>query len=73
MSFFFLQKKELVISEEHIKIINKNTGVDKPYRVHTMGLYLVIETQDLVLMWNKKTTIMIKLKSTFKVGEQMHR
>lgn len=68
-----MQKKELVISEEHIKIINKNTGVDKPYRVHTMGLYLVIETQDLVLMWNKKTTIMIKLKSTFKVGEQMHR
>lgn len=35
-----------------------------------MGLYLVIEAENgLVLVWNRKTTVMIKLQTTFKVGE----
>lgn len=68
-----MQNKELVLSDEHIRVSKQNKGVDIPYRVHTMGLYLVIETKDLVLIWNKKTTIMIKLNPKFKVGEQTHR
>lgn len=35
-----------------------------------MGLYLVIEAKNgLILIWDKKTTLMIKLSSTFKVGK----
>lgn len=38
-----------------------------------MGLYLVIETNNgLVLMWDKKTGVAIKLSSKFKVGKQLH-
>lgn len=67
--FCFFQNKELVLSEENIRVIKQSNGVDIPYKVHTIGLYLVIEAQNgLVLIWNKKTTIMIKLGPTFKVG-----
>lgn len=35
-----------------------------------MGSYLVIEAKNgLVLIWNRKTTVMVKLRPTFKVGE----
>uniref|UniRef100_A0A8C6WXW9 VWFD domain-containing protein n=1 Tax=Neogobius melanostomus TaxID=47308 RepID=A0A8C6WXW9_9GOBI len=38
-----------------------------PYKIHVVGIYLVIEAENgIVLMWNKKTTLMLKLKSTFK-------
>uniref|UniRef100_A0A4W6F4H3 VWFD domain-containing protein n=1 Tax=Lates calcarifer TaxID=8187 RepID=A0A4W6F4H3_LATCA len=38
-----------------------------PYHINTVGIYLVIEAKNgLVLIWNKKTTLMIKLSSTFK-------
>uniref|UniRef100_A0A4W6F901 VWFD domain-containing protein n=1 Tax=Lates calcarifer TaxID=8187 RepID=A0A4W6F901_LATCA len=49
------------------KVIQQNNGEDIPYHINTMGIYLVIEAKNgLVLIWNKKTTLMIKLSSTFK-------
>ncbi|XP_075327292.1 mucin-5AC [Odontesthes bonariensis] len=63
----FLGNKEIVLSEENVRVIKQSNGVDIPYKVHTMGLYLVVEAKNgLVLMWNKKTTLLITLSSTFK-------
>lgn len=71
--FCFFQNNEIVLSEENVRVIKQNKGVDIPYKVHSIGIYLVIEARDLVLIWNKKTTLMIKLSSTYKVGEQIYR
>lgn len=72
--FSFFQNNEIVLSEENIRVIKQSKGVDIPYQIHTMGIYLVIEAKNgLLLIWNKKTTLMIKLSSTFKVGGQIHR
>uniref|UniRef100_A0A8C9X9K9 VWFD domain-containing protein n=1 Tax=Sander lucioperca TaxID=283035 RepID=A0A8C9X9K9_SANLU len=63
----YLGNHEIVLSEENVRVIKQSQGVDIPYKVHTMGIYLVIEAKNgLVLIWNKKTTLMIQLKSTFK-------
>uniref|UniRef100_A0A4W6DD37 VWFD domain-containing protein n=1 Tax=Lates calcarifer TaxID=8187 RepID=A0A4W6DD37_LATCA len=63
----YLGNKEFVLSEENIRVIQQNNGEDIPYHINTMGIYLVIEAKNgLVLIWNKKTTLMIKLSSTFK-------
>uniref|UniRef100_A0A3Q3FYF4 VWFD domain-containing protein n=1 Tax=Labrus bergylta TaxID=56723 RepID=A0A3Q3FYF4_9LABR len=63
----YLGNTEIVLSEEDVKVIKQNKGIDIPYQVHTIGIYLVIEAKNgLVLIWNKKTTLMIKLSSTFK-------
>ncbi|KAF7658625.1 hypothetical protein LDENG_00009990 [Lucifuga dentata] len=69
----YLGKTEIVLSEENVKIIKQSKGADIPYQVHTIGIYLVIEAKNgLVLIWDKKTTLMIKLGSTFKVDPQNH-
>lgn len=63
------QGKEIELVDENIRVIT-GIGEDIPYKVHTVGLYLVIEASNgLVLMWNKKTTVMIKLSSEFKVWQ----
>uniref|UniRef100_A0AAQ4RQS1 VWFD domain-containing protein n=1 Tax=Gasterosteus aculeatus aculeatus TaxID=481459 RepID=A0AAQ4RQS1_GASAC len=52
---------------EKVRVIKQNQGVDIPFKVHSMGIYLVIEAKNgLVLIWNKKTTLRIKLRPTFK-------
>ncbi|XP_061577699.1 mucin-5AC-like [Cololabis saira] len=62
----YLGNNEIVLSEENVKVIKQKTGEDIPFQVHTMGLYLVIEARNgLVLIWDKKTTLMIKLSSAF--------
>lgn len=67
--FCFFQNKEIVLSEENIKVIKQSKGVDIPYQVHSFGIYLVIEAKNgLILIWNKKTTLIIKLSSAFKVS-----
>ncbi|XP_019712599.1 mucin-5AC-like [Hippocampus comes] len=61
----YLGNIEIVLKEG--TVIKQKTGLEIPYKVHTIGLYLVIEAKNgLVLIWNKKTTLMIKLSSTFK-------
>ncbi|XP_069018184.1 mucin-2-like [Embiotoca jacksoni] len=63
----YLGNNEIVLSEENVKVIKQKKGVDIPYQVHTMGIYVVIEAKNgLVLIWNKKTTLKIKLSSRFK-------
>ncbi|XP_044050298.1 LOW QUALITY PROTEIN: mucin-5B-like [Siniperca chuatsi] len=63
----YLGNNEIILSDENIRVIKQSKGKDIPYKVHTMGIYLVIEANNgLVLIWNKKTTLMIKLSSIFK-------
>lgn len=67
--FCLFQNKEIFLTEENIQVIKQSSGVDIPYQIHTMGIYLVIEANNgLALIWNKKKTLMIKLSSTFKVS-----
>ncbi|KAL6474544.1 hypothetical protein MHYP_G00181050 [Metynnis hypsauchen] len=61
----FLGNKELLLSEENIVIYDNST--EFPQRLYTMGIYLVIEVKHgLVLFWDKKTSLMIKLEPSFK-------
>lgn len=66
------QGNEIQLVDETVQV-KQSKGKDIPYKVLTGGLYLVIEAKNgLVLMWDKKTTLMIKLSSEFKVGQQIH-
>lgn len=68
--FSFFQDKKIHLSDDNIKVHQLKRGIEIPYKIHTMGLYLVIEAKNgLVLVWNRKTTVMIRLQPTFKVGE----
>uniref|UniRef100_A0A3Q1FAF5 VWFD domain-containing protein n=1 Tax=Acanthochromis polyacanthus TaxID=80966 RepID=A0A3Q1FAF5_9TELE len=63
----FFQNNEILLSEENAKVIKQSKGEDIPFKVHTMGLYVVIEAENgLVLIWNKKTTLMIRLSNKFR-------
>uniref|UniRef100_A0A4W4E884 VWFD domain-containing protein n=1 Tax=Electrophorus electricus TaxID=8005 RepID=A0A4W4E884_ELEEL len=43
-----------------------NTGEDIPYQIRTMGIYLVIEADNgLIIIWDRKTSIYIKLSPDF--------
>uniref|UniRef100_A0A674J729 Uncharacterized protein n=1 Tax=Terrapene triunguis TaxID=2587831 RepID=A0A674J729_9SAUR len=58
---------ELILSEEHLEVIERENGRQMPYQVRYMGMYLVIETNNgLILMWDKKTSIFMKLSPDFK-------
>lgn len=40
-----------------------------PFTIRSMGLYLVIDTDaGLIVMWDKKTSVFIKLSPNFKVS-----
>ncbi|XP_034541029.1 mucin-5B-like [Notolabrus celidotus] len=63
----YLGNTEIVLSEEDVKVIKQSKGVYIPYQFHSVGEYVVIEAKNgLVFIWNKKTTLMVKLSSTFK-------
>ncbi|XP_019375531.1 PREDICTED: mucin-5B-like [Gavialis gangeticus] len=63
----FLGNYELILNEEHFQAVKRGDGQEVPYKVHYMGMYLVIETvSGLHLMWDKKTSIFIKLSPDFK-------
>uniref|UniRef100_A0A665UL30 Mucin 5.1, oligomeric mucus/gel-forming n=1 Tax=Echeneis naucrates TaxID=173247 RepID=A0A665UL30_ECHNA len=63
----FLGNKEIILSKDDVKVIQQSKGVDIPYHIRTMGIYLVIEAKNgVVVIWNKETTLMVKLSSAFK-------
>lgn len=67
---YSFQSNEIKLSEEKINVIKQDNGVDVPYQVHTIGLYLIVEANNgLILIWDKKKSLFIKLSSTFKVSE----
>ncbi|KFO96722.1 hypothetical protein N300_06466, partial [Calypte anna] len=63
----FLEGYELILGEEHFSVVKRGENHEVPYTVRYMGMYLVIETTSgLILMWDKKTSIFIKLSPDFK-------
>lgn len=51
-----------------MKVVERGLGKEVLYKIHSRGIYLVLETQvGLVLMWDRKTSIFIKLEQHYKV------
>ncbi|MBN3302151.1 MUC5A protein, partial [Amia calva] len=62
----FLGNNELKLSEGNYQVVQRDTGVEVPYQIRYMGIYLVIEANNgLILMWDKKTSMFIKLSPEF--------
>ncbi|MCJ8736125.1 hypothetical protein PDJAM_G00255280, partial [Pangasius djambal] len=58
----FLGNKQLLLSEENIKSVRHDNATEIPYKIHSVGIYLVIEAKNsLILFWDKKTSLMVKL------------
>uniref|UniRef100_A0A8C8VPE9 Uncharacterized protein n=1 Tax=Pelusios castaneus TaxID=367368 RepID=A0A8C8VPE9_9SAUR len=56
-----------IFLQEHLEVVKRTNGMQMPYQIRYMGMYLVIETNNgLILMWDKKTSIFIKLSPDFK-------
>ncbi|XP_071972687.1 uncharacterized protein [Engystomops pustulosus] len=63
----FLGNFELKLSEGSYEVVERDIGSEVPYQVRQMGIYLVIEAKNgLILMWDKKTSILIKLSPEYK-------
>nr|XP_034994227.1 mucin-5B-like [Zootoca vivipara] len=63
----FFGNYDLILSEEHHELIQRGDGGQVPYKIRYMGMYLVIEANNgLILLWDKKTSIFIKLRDDFK-------
>ncbi|XP_074774745.1 mucin-5AC [Athene noctua] len=62
----FLGNYELVLSDGHSDVIQRTPGGKMPFQIRSMGIYLVVDTSvGLILMWDKKTSIFIKLSPSF--------
>ncbi|XP_075568552.1 mucin-2 [Pelecanus crispus] len=63
----FLGKTELKLENKDYKEIQRDVGDDVQYWNRTVGLYLVIEASNgVMLIWDKKTTLFIKLSPDYK-------
>nr|XP_056707722.1 mucin-5AC-like [Euleptes europaea] len=63
----FLGNYELILTSGKFEVIQRVPGGEVPYTVRYMGIYMVVDTTaGLVLMWDKKTSIFIKLSPDFK-------
>ncbi|XP_071282083.1 mucin-2 [Agelaius tricolor] len=63
----FLGKTELKLENKESKAIQRDVGEDVQYWNRTVGLYLVIEASNgVMLIWDKKTTVFIKLSPDYK-------
>ncbi|KAM8939209.1 mucin-5AC-like [Pelodytes ibericus] len=62
----FLGSYEIILTDEHIEVLQRGIGGEVPYKVRYMGIYLVIEADNgLILMWDRRTSIFIKLGKDF--------
>lgn len=65
------QDTELILTEGDYHIISNGQEKGTPLQISTMGIYLVVEANNgLILMWDKKTSIFIKLSPDYKVAER---
>ncbi|XP_044538022.1 mucin-5B [Gracilinanus agilis] len=63
----FLGGTELIFNEGVVKVVERGPGKEVPYKIHSRGIYLVLETlAGLVLMWDRQTSIFIKLHQRYK-------
>ncbi|XP_028590514.2 mucin-5AC [Podarcis muralis] len=64
----FMGNYELILADEKFTVVQRlSGGGEVPFKVRYMGIYMVIDTTaGLVLLWDKKTSIFIKLNDEFK-------
>ncbi|XP_066108498.1 mucin-5AC [Saccopteryx bilineata] len=63
----FLGSYELKLSDGKVEVIEKGAGQEAPYSIRQVGIYLVVDTEaGLVLLWDKKTSIFLRLSPEFK-------
>ncbi|XP_074086877.1 mucin-5B [Macrotis lagotis] len=63
----FLKGTELIFSEGKVKMVERGPNKEVLYKIHSRGIYMVLETQaGMVLMWDRKTSIFIKLHQHYK-------
>ncbi|XP_014651215.1 PREDICTED: mucin-5AC [Ceratotherium simum simum] len=63
----FLGSYELKLSDGKAEVIRKGAGQEVPYSIRQMGIYLVVDTDvGLLLLWDMKTSIFIRLSPEFK-------
>ncbi|KAJ1178579.1 hypothetical protein NDU88_003824 [Pleurodeles waltl] len=63
----FLEGYELTMSDQHFGMVQRGSEKEIPFKIRRMGIYMVTESPNgLVIIWDKKTNIMIKLHSDFK-------
>ncbi|XP_053305279.1 mucin-5AC-like [Spea bombifrons] len=63
----FLGNYQLILGDQKFDVVKREFGEYVPFRVRQMGIYMVVEALNgLVLVWDKKTTIFVKLHPTFK-------
>lgn len=57
--------------DKHRVVKQLEEGHHVPYITREVGLYLVVEVSSgIIVIWDKKTTIFIKLDPSYKVGHQ---
>ncbi|KAM4618053.1 mucin-5AC-like [Discoglossus pictus] len=60
------QNYELKLGDQKFDVVKRDVGQYVAFKVRQMGIYLVVEAANgLVLVWNKKTTIFVKLHPNF--------
>ncbi|XP_073410445.1 uncharacterized protein [Dendrobates tinctorius] len=62
----YLGNVELILDDQKFDVVKRNVGQYVPFKVRQMGLYLVVEAGNgVTLIWDKKTSISIKLDAKF--------
>uniref|UniRef100_A0A3P8RM49 VWFD domain-containing protein n=1 Tax=Amphiprion percula TaxID=161767 RepID=A0A3P8RM49_AMPPE len=63
----FLGNAELILTDGSYQLLSSGAAEAAPFQYSTMGNYLVVEANNgLILMWDKKTTLLIKLSPKYK-------
>lgn len=63
-----MQSYELKLSDGNMEVIEKEQGQLPPFSIRQVGNYLVVDTDvSLVLLWDKGTSIFLRLSPEFKV------
>ncbi|XP_055987815.1 mucin-2 [Sorex fumeus] len=63
----FLGKTELKLEDKHRVVIQRDQGHHVTYTTREVGQYLVVEASlGIIVIWDKKTTIFIKLAPSYK-------
>ncbi|CAH2325417.1 mucin-5AC-like [Pelobates cultripes] len=63
----YLGVHKLILTDGQFEVVRRASNIDMPYKVRSMGNFLVIETMNgIVLIWDRKTSIFIHLSIAFK-------
>lgn len=67
------QRTELKLEDKHHMVIQRDVGYHVGYTTRDVGQYLVVETSTgIIVIWDKRTTIFIKLAPSYKVRGHPH-